>query len=64
MKENFLRRRIRKEKQPTVTKPYYDLSGMTVRIQIDLNPKMSLIMFDANTPIDEFETRTFMLQFR
>ena len=64
MKENFLRKRIRKEKQPTVTKPYYDLSGMTVRIQIDLNPKMSIIMFDANTPVDEHTTRTFALQFR
>lgn len=64
MKENFLRRRIRKDRQPTVTKPYYDLSGMTVRIQIDLNPKMSIIMFDANTPVDEHTTRTFALQFR
>jgi phenylpropionate dioxygenase-like ring-hydroxylating dioxygenase large terminal subunit len=64
MKENFLRRRMRKERQPTITKPYYDLSGMTVRIQIDINPKMSLIMFDANTPVDEHTTRTFALQFR
>ncbi|KAA1193398.1 aromatic ring-hydroxylating dioxygenase subunit alpha [Pseudohalioglobus sediminis] len=63
-KENFLRRRMRKERQPTVTKPYYDLSGMTVRIQIDINPKMSIIMFDANTPVDEHTTRTFALQFR
>jgi len=63
-KENFLRKRIRKEKQPTVTKPYYNLSGMLVRIQIDLNPKMSIIMFDANTPVDENTTRTFALQFR
>jgi len=64
MKENFLRRRIRKERQPTVTKPYYDLSGMVVRIQIELNAKMSIIMFDANTPVDEHTTRTFALQFR
>jgi phenylpropionate dioxygenase-like ring-hydroxylating dioxygenase large terminal subunit len=64
MKENFLRRRMRKERQPTITKPYYDLSGMTVRIQIDINPKMSIIMFDANTPVDEHTTRTFALQFR
>lgn len=63
-KENFLRRRMRKDRQPTVTKPYYDLSGMTVRIQIDINPKMSIIMFDANTPVDEHTTRTFALQFR
>ncbi|QFU74311.1 aromatic ring-hydroxylating dioxygenase subunit alpha [Halioglobus maricola] len=64
MKENFLRRRIRKDRQPTVTKPEWNLSGMLVRIQIDLNEKMSLIMFDANTPIDEHTTRTFALQFR
>lgn len=64
LKENFLRRRIRKERQPTVTKPYYNLSGMLVRIQIELNEKMSIIMFDANTPVDEHTTRTFALQFR
>ncbi len=64
MKENFLRRRMRKDRQPTVTKPYYDLSGMVVRIQIDINPKMSILMFDANTPVDEHTTRTFALQFR
>jgi phenylpropionate dioxygenase-like ring-hydroxylating dioxygenase large terminal subunit len=63
-KDGFLRKRIRKERQPTVTKPRYDHSGMVVRIQIDLNEKMSLIMFDANTPVDEHTTRTFALQFR
>jgi phenylpropionate dioxygenase-like ring-hydroxylating dioxygenase large terminal subunit len=63
-KGNFLRRRMRKERQPTVTRPYYNLSGMTVRIQIDINPRMTIVMFDANTPVDEHTTRTFALQFR
>mgnify|MGYP001591786546 CR=1 FL=1 len=60
----FFRRRMRKERQPTVTKPEWFLNGMTVRIQIDINPKMSIVMFDANTPIDEHTTRTFATQFR
>ena len=60
----FIRRRMRGERQPTVTKPEWHLNGMTVRIQIDINPKMSIIMFDANTPVDENTTRTFATQFR
>ena len=63
-KENWLRKRMRKERQPTVTKPEWYLNGMTVRIQIDINPKMSIIMFDANTPVDEHNTRTFAIQLR
>ena len=55
---------MRKERQPTVTKPEWHLNGMTVRIQIDINPKMSIVMFDANTPVDEHTTRTFATQFR
>lgn len=63
-KENWLRKRMRAEKQPTVTKPEWHLNGMTVRIQIDINTKMSIIMFDANTPVDEHTTRTFATQLR
>lgn len=63
-KENWLRKRMRKDKQPTVTRPEWYLNGMVVKIRIDINPKMSIIMFDANTPIDEFNTRTFAIQLR
>jgi len=63
-KENWFRKRMRKERQPTVTKPEWYLNGMTVRIQIDINPKMSILMFDANTPVDEHNTRTFATQMR
>jgi phenylpropionate dioxygenase-like ring-hydroxylating dioxygenase large terminal subunit len=63
-KDGWLRKRMRKERQPTVTKPEWHLSGMTVRIQIDINPTMSILMFDANTPVDEHNTRTFATQLR
>jgi phenylpropionate dioxygenase-like ring-hydroxylating dioxygenase large terminal subunit len=63
-KENWFRKRMRKERQPTVTKPEWHLTGMTVRIQIDINPTMSILMFDANTPVDEHNTRTFATQLR
>jgi len=63
-KENWLRRRMRRERQPTMTRPEWHLNGMTVRIQIDINPRMSILMFDANTPVDEHETRTFATQMR
>ncbi|WP_284236285.1 hypothetical protein, partial [Gluconobacter cerinus] len=36
----------------------------TVRIQIDLRPGWKIVMFDANTPVDEHTTRTFAYQFR
>ncbi len=52
------------ERQPTVTKPEGHLNGMTVRIQIDINPTMSILMFDANTPVDEHNTSTFATQLR
>jgi phenylpropionate dioxygenase-like ring-hydroxylating dioxygenase large terminal subunit len=63
-KDGWLRKRMRKERQPTVTKPEWHLNGMTVRIQIDINPSMSILMFDANTPVDEHNTRTFATQLR
>lgn len=63
-KENWLRKRMRKERQPTVTCPGWHLNGMIARIRIDINPKMSIIMFDANTPVDEDNTRTFATQLR
>lgn len=63
-KDGWLRKRMRRERQPTVTKPEWHLNGMTVRIQIDINPKMSILMFDAKTPVDEFTTRTFATQLR
>ena len=62
--KGWLRRRMRKERQPTVTKPEWHLNGLIARIRIDINPKMSIIMFDANTPVDENHTRTFATQLR
>lgn len=63
-KENWLRKRMRKERQPTTTLPGWHLNGMIARIRIDINPKMSIIMFDANTPVDEDNTRTFATHLR
>ena len=63
-KGNWLRRRMRKDRQPTVTLPEWHLNGLLARIRIDINPKMSLIMFDCNTPVDEHRTRTFATQLR
>jgi phenylpropionate dioxygenase-like ring-hydroxylating dioxygenase large terminal subunit len=62
--DSWWRKRIRKEGAETHQHLTTWLPGFTIRMQVDLNEKMHLIMFDANTPVDEFETRTFMLQFR
>ncbi|MCH9695365.1 MAG: aromatic ring-hydroxylating dioxygenase subunit alpha [Gammaproteobacteria bacterium] len=63
-KENWYRKRMRKEGQPTNTHPCWYLPGMVARIRIDINKSMAIVMFDANTPVDEHTTRTFALQFR
>jgi len=64
MQGGFLRKRMRKDEQPTKTAPHWFLPGMVARIRIDINTKMAIVMFDANTPVDENTTRTFALQFR
>jgi phenylpropionate dioxygenase-like ring-hydroxylating dioxygenase large terminal subunit len=63
-KDGPIRRFIRKDKQPTRVHPAFYLPGYTVRLQIDLRPGWQIIMFDANTPVDEFTTRTFAIQVR
>lgn len=62
--KGLVRQFVRKERQPTRVRPTYFLSGYTVRLQVDLRPGWSTIVFDANTPVDEFTTRTFAVQLR
>lgn len=64
MTGNPIRRMARKEKQPTTTRPEYNLSGHLARIQVEINSRMSLLMFDCNTPVNENTTRTFVTQLR
>jgi phenylpropionate dioxygenase-like ring-hydroxylating dioxygenase large terminal subunit len=59
-----LRRFIRKDKTKTYVHPTFYMSGNTIRMHIEANPKMHIIMFDANTPIDEHTTKTFAIQVR
>lgn len=59
-----VQKKARKEKQPTRTHPRWALNGMLVHIQIDLNEKWVITMFDANTPVDANTTRTFAWQTR
>lgn len=56
--------KARKDKQETRVHPSWYLSGMTVKLQIDINPTWTTVMFDANTPIDENTTRTLAWQGR
>jgi phenylpropionate dioxygenase-like ring-hydroxylating dioxygenase large terminal subunit len=59
-----LRRFIRKDNTETITHPTWYLPGYTVRLHVEVTPKMHIIMFDANTPVDEHTTRTFAVQLR
>ena len=59
-----IRRIIRKDKAKTHVHPTFYMCGQTVRMHIEANPKWHIIMFDANTPVDENTTRTFAIQVR
>ncbi len=59
-----LRRFIRKDKVKTYVHPTFYMAGNTIRMHIEANPKMHIIMFDANTPVDEHTTKTFAIQVR
>lgn len=59
-----LRRFIRKDKAKTYVHPTFYLAGHTVRMHIEANAKMHIVMFDANTPVDEHTTKTFAIQVR
>ncbi len=65
-KDGVIRRFVRKDKQPTRVHPSYYLPGYVVRLQVDVQPKWgwTIVMFDANTPVDEFTTKTFAIQLR
>ena len=66
LKGGFLgwRRFMREDRQQTRVHPTWWLSGFTIRMQIDLRPGWTIVMFDANTPVDEHSTRTFAVQLR
>ena len=59
-----LRRFIRKDQAKTYVHPTYYMPGHVVRMHIEANPKMHIVMFDANTPVDEHTTKTFAIQVR
>ena len=59
-----LMRFARKDKAETHVHPSFYLPGHCVRLHIKLNSRMEMILFDANTPVDEHTTRSFVVQVR
>lgn len=59
-----LRRLLRKDKQETIVHNTFYISGHSIRLHIEINPRMHTLLFDANTPIDENTTRSFVVQLR
>lgn len=59
-----LMRFARKDKAETHVHPAFYLSGHCVRLHIQVNSWMEMIIFDANSPIDENTTRSFVVQVR
>jgi phenylpropionate dioxygenase-like ring-hydroxylating dioxygenase large terminal subunit len=59
-----LMRFARRDKAETHVHPSFYLSGHTVRLHIQVNSWMEMIIFDANTPVDEHTTRSFVVQVR
>ncbi|MCA0900882.1 aromatic ring-hydroxylating dioxygenase subunit alpha [Microbulbifer agarilyticus] len=62
---NFgLNKLFRADKAATYVTPAFYLPGHCVRLHIKVNSWMEMIIFDANTPIDENTTRSFAVQVR
>ena len=59
-----LRRLIRKKDAMTRVHPSWYMPGNVIRLVIEANPKWHIILFDANTPVDEHTTRSFVVQMR
>ncbi len=59
-----LMRFVRRDKQETHVHPSFYLPGHCVRLHIQVNSWMEMIIFDANTPVDEHTTRSFVVQVR
>lgn len=59
-----LMRFARKDKAETHVHPAFYLSGHCVRLHIQVNSWMEMIIFDANSPVDENTTRSFVVQVR
>lgn len=59
-----LMRFARRDKAETHVAPGFYLSGHCVRLHIKVNSWMEMIIFDANTPIDEHTTKSFVVQVR
>lgn len=59
-----LRKFLRKDKAETHVFPGFFLSGHCVRLKIKVNSWMEMILFDANTPVDENTTKTYVVQLR
>lgn len=59
-----LMRFARKDKAETHVSPGFYLSGHCVRLHIKVNSWMEMVIFDANTPVDENTTKSFVIQVR
>ncbi|MEX0828053.1 MAG: aromatic ring-hydroxylating dioxygenase subunit alpha [Haliea sp.] len=59
-----LMRFFRKDKAETHVSPAFYLPGHCVRLHIKVNSWMEMVIFDANTPIDENTTKSFVVQVR
>jgi len=59
-----LRRLLRKDKQETRVHNTFYMSGFTIRLEIEINSRMTTLLLDANTPVDEHTTKSYLIQLR
>jgi len=50
--------------EKTMVHPTFYLSAYSLRMHIEINEKRHNVLFDANTPVDEHTTRTFVISLR
>jgi phenylpropionate dioxygenase-like ring-hydroxylating dioxygenase large terminal subunit len=53
-----LRRHNPEKVRKVVARPGFHMSGGLMRLEVQITPKMKMIIYDVNTPIDEGKTKT------
>jgi phenylpropionate dioxygenase-like ring-hydroxylating dioxygenase large terminal subunit len=55
---------VRKDKAETRVQNTFYMSGFSIRLDIKINAWMTTILLDANTPVDEHTTKSYLISLR
>lgn len=55
---------VRKNRQETRVQNTFYMAGFSIRLDININTRMKTILLDANTPVDEHTTKSYLISLR